>query len=510
MLPGKRPFNKNQITEAIVSHLPGWMKMRDGDSVGYRYLNAVLGEELDLLSRTLSYYTSYTNVVDSPVDALYQLSQVELDYPFSSGYITPLDSNGTSLGFNVIPVNSSLALFSNPLTRLEEDPENTIYPSGLGTINGIEWMSGDPSGLLAVQQNLDPIDPSSTLYYSIKNTTNLVDLIPVSGDALGLDYIGKGENASYDVLMPEPRWARERNFPMGPWITASGESSTPPSGVSVVYSSYVNEENEKIYFYKGFNNPYGSGVYNKADVDLEFEPVSGTIEIFDILNLTTSGTPYPIPSSGAVIYSYQTPSGVLDGIWMYEGYHNPIPEAITPQGVIDWVKENNSDVFTEIIPASSSYVAWEHMREGGYIDDEVFPHSGTFNWIDGTGNLKPTIRFTNATSRYQAEYAHRVADSITQLSNDPKDSFASYSKINGSMFYIGSSGSYQEVPIEPSQSDPIAVRILPTDMRPGAVAKVLLTVNTRRTEKWLNAQTQDKTIQFVQHNMGYTDDFGAY
>lgn len=505
MLAGKRPFKSNAILRSMMSRLPEWMKMSiDEESVGARFLNCIAAEEMGLLGRNLNLYSKYININDCPVDHITKMYELELEYPFSSGNIEPQDRHGNILNYRIYPVEDELTFLTNPPTRLAEDGADTIRPSGLnGTILGVEWMHAEPTGMLAVQDSQSPVEASSTLYCYTKTVDNSVNEIPFSGDALGKSYVGLTKNASYDLLMFDMSHSLETLYPTGIWISSSGDSITAPTAAVYGYSSFIDPSGNKTYYDRALNNPYGSGVYNLSDRELTFDPISGTVKVYDILNLTPSGTPYEIPSSGAIVYTFTS------GNWSYRGYYQTVPWEWTPPDIQANIIQAQGSGLT-ITATSGTYVSWQMLPSGGYLDTEVYPYSGTFTWIDGTGGTDKTIRFTNAESRYQAEYEYILHGNIRQLSSAPRDDHGSVGSRVGTLYFINGSQEYQEVSVEQSESSNLAVRIDPEDVRPGTSLKVILKVNAKRTEQWLNAQTNDKTVQFYQHNIGAFDQFGGY
>lgn len=503
MIPGQRPSHQSPTTRNMVQQLPSWMKIREADSKGSRFLEAVVGRELDLLYRTLDVYSQYVNIVDSPPDSPTEFWELQLDRPVTSGYITPI-FNGGPADYKIEVVDTNIAFLSNPPTRMVAT--DSFVPSGVQSgIYSLEWINGSPTGMIVAQDGVRSIDPSSTLYYSVATINNEVTLIPYSGANFGTSYIGLEQNSSYEIVSPEPSWSLTKKYPNNVWITPTGDVTSDP-GYSPFYSSYLDGDGNKIYHWKALNNPYGSGVYNHADVNLTFAPQSGTIIVYDILNLTTSGTPTVIPASG--IKTYNLISGLAGGSWMYQGYESTVPESIAPQEFID----DNLDSNGNYVPVTANEMretTWQILPVGGYVDDEVYPHSGTFNWISGTGDLGTTLRFVNGASKYQVEYSYTDRGHLRGLSSQPKDPHSSAAAGGGVLYFVDSNPVWKVPNIELSESYPIAVRVDPKVIRPGSTVSVMGKFNTRRVEQWFNAQTTNKTVQFVRHNMGYSDDFGS-
>lgn len=490
MLPARRPFHSTQSTANIVGRFPSWMKIRQTDSNGYKLVDALIGNEVELFTATYNAYSKYFFIDTTPIDAMTSLMQLELPFILKD---TIIYSN--NIGIKV--VENSLEFLTNPPTRINLT-DYKIYPSGLNNSNivGLEFISSYPESTLVVKTSLDDIIPSSLLYYNCNSNAVFVDPIPTSGISLGIDYVGLGMNGLYELAMPESEWSLRRKYPEGVWITASGTTqSTIPSGIFWKNQSFIDiDTNTKTYYKQALNNPYGSGVYNQADITLVNTPIDGTIKIYDDYNLT-SGVPTLIPSTGINVY------GFVSGVWEYKGYENPIPWDIVPTDIADAVN------YVPITPTLVGRTSWRILPSGGYIDDEVYPHNGTFNWIDGTG-LTNTIRMSGGFSKYEVHYAYKTYNNITQLSADPKLTGSYASPIDSIMHFIDSEEYTTNLHYNSSDTVLNALRIDPTELRPGSIIYYTILMNTRLYDRWYNAQTVDKTIQFYNHNMGYTDEMG--
>jgi hypothetical protein len=521
LLPSRREFHPTVYAAGIMSRFPEWMKLRQPTSVGFRFVDAILGNELELLSNTLDIYTTYNSIVRAPIDSLEELYQLELAYYFKDSFIeTSQGDNEDVLKIKV--VENSHEFLTNPPTRIG-DAIIALEPSGLGgsSIVGLEWMDGFPSGILAIKRNCDDIAPSSLLYYDITTKSNTINPLPVSGITLGVAYVGLGENNSYEAItQPESESSLKTKYPSGVWVTPSGEQTTIPSGINWENQSFIDTETGlKTYFKKSLNNPYGSGVYNQADVTLTFNPVSGTIKVYDVYNLT-SGVPTDIPSSGLNIYSftsgyYDIASGLnLLDTWTYKGFDSVIPWDILP---IDMKRQRTDAGFSGVGPTANliGNISWRLLPLGGYVDDEVFPHNTTFNWVDGITPLYNSgiattniIRFSGHFSKYDIQYQYQEFEQITQISADPKEVYKSASPSGGQLLFITGKEFYQPIRFETSESNINAVRIDPYIVRPGTTLDYTLLTNIQRQDTWMDAQTTDKTIQFYRHNIGYTDNLG--
>lgn len=495
MFPTKKPYHTTYFAENILNKFPAWMKLHDTDSVAYRFVNSIAGIELDLINSYLNKYKDYFFIGKTSTNAISELYQIELPYFLKDKIIKDIYDN------DIYIVNNSISLLSNPPTRIAGVSVDDLNLDN--NITGIEYFTGYPSGVLTVKTNKSDIEPSSLLYYRTNTINDTIEIIPYSGNALGIGYIGLDANGSYDILEPESEWNLRSKYPLSKWIDENGdEHTTIPSGIVWSQQSFIDLENgEKTYYNKALNNPYGSGVYHFADVELTFTPIPDTIVIKDRYNYT-SGIPTIIPSGGKEYFTFTS------GTYTYVGFENPIPWDILPKDIQeDIIYTYGSGV--PITPESAGFVSWRLLPQNGYIDDEVYPNNGTFQYIEGSGGLSNIIRFSGGFSKYTAEYEYIQSEGITQLSSDPKLSKDESTNYESSVLsYIIGTDFYQSIPYETSLTTSNAVRIDPYIVRPGTKLYYTLTANKKVNDVWSNAKTEDKTIQFYKHNIGYTDNVG--
>ena len=499
MLVTQRPFHSSTFTQSIMSRFPDWMKLRDPQSQGFKFMDILVGNELEFLNSVLDYYKDLIFIDRSSVTTLENLYRLDIPYILQASIVYPTDKEGKVLSTPIYITEDMTHFLSNKPTAIRYT-NNTVLGGLTGDIVGLEWLDQYPSGLLAVKQDVSDILPSSLLYYDILNRTNTITLTPVSGTALGLGYIGLSENSLYDIVEPSGHWNMEKLYPSGVWITPSGDVWYVPDFISAGTDSYIDEHNAKFYYQKLLNNPYGSGIYDKADVTLSCNPISGTIRVYDILNLT-SGVPTEIWDTGRVYYVYTS------GTWSYKGYDNPIPWDITPLDIRQAIVAQNGTP-VQIVPNPAGTVSWILLPSGGYVDDEVYPHTGSFAWIPGTGGYGNTLRFDHAFSKYQIEYEYKKFESITQISAEPRNSEVTAAERGGTLFFISNSVQYLPLYHEQSDTNPNDIRMNPKEIRPGTSLYFTAQINTIITDSWMDAQTTDKTVQFYKHNIGVTDQLG--
>lgn len=497
MFPTKKPYHTTYFASNLLNKFPAWMKLHNTDSIAYRFVNSIVGMELDLINSYLNKYKDYFFINKTSTNAISNLYQIELPYYLKDNIITDIYDN------NIYIVNDNISFLSNPPTRITEVSAfnlSGVYPY---YITGIEFFNSFPSGVLSVKTNNSDIQPSSLLYYKTNTINSNIENIPYSGDVLGIGYIGLNVNGSYDIAEPESEWSLKSKYPLSKWTDIDGNDyNTMPSGVIWSQQSFIDlETGIKTYYNKSLNNPYGSGIYHFADVELTFTPIPESIVVKDRFNYL-SGVPTIIPSGGKEYFTYTS------GTYTYVGFENPIPWDILPTDIQDdIIYTYGSGV--PIIPESAGFVSWRLLPKGGYIDNEVYPNNGTFHWIDGSGDLSNIIRFSGGFSKYTIEYSYEQLQGISQLSSEPKHMQEESTTYNlSSLSYISSGDFYQSIPYETSLTTSNAIRIDPYTIRPGTTVYYTLTANKKINDVWENAKTTDKTIQFYKHNIGYTDNLG--
>ena len=520
MLPARRQFHSTQHTAGILSNFPAWMKLRQPDSVGFKFTDAILGNELELLNSTLGVYQNYNSIVKSPIDAMTEVYQVELPYYLKTTMIQASDKDNL---IDISIVENNQEFLTNPPTRINSDP--TMFNIGLsglnGNIVGIEWLDGFPSGQLVIKTDASEIVPSSLLYYNIDSITDSINPIPFSGIALGIGYVGLGYNGLYESGVIQSNWNLLSQYPSDTYLYQGAiYTGMMPSGLSSSYQSYYDSDTgKKTYVQLALNNPYGSGVYDQFDIQLSQIPINGTIVLSDVFNLT-SGVPTVIPSSGLNIYGYtsgyyqySSDPSITDlqwqqDPWSYKGLQNPIDWNILPADFQKSIIANWGESGVGPTANVIGNISWRLLPSGGYVDDEVYPHKGTFKWIDGSGGLSNVIRISGGFSKYTIEYAYPQFNKVTQISAEPKVQYTPASQISGQIYFITESDLFQPIPFEVSRSSPTALRIDPNIIRPGVPIYYTANMNTSYKTTWENANMVDKTFQFFNHNIGYTDNLG--
>lgn len=518
MLPGLRSFNKADSTLRMVGNFPSWMKIRRPESVGFQFLEAVAGSEFDLLNRTLDLYSSYLLPSTAPNKSPTRFYEIQLDNLPPTGNIKALaiGNNGSiyRCEYPIYLIEDPTIFLSNPPTRMELTQR--IFPSGLVSgIASLEFFYASPTGYLVVRDNSDTIDASSVLFYPVDDQNNLLTLYPISGKCIGLGYVGLGENNLYEIVKPESETVLKRLYPTGVWVFPSGDYlafhesdfGLVPSGFYYANQSYINKDGEKVYYYAGLNNPYGYNKYNVSHIPLKYDPVESSIKVVDLMYLTASGTPTEIPSSGLFVYE-KLLSGQV-GTFIYRGYDPGIPERLLPRDI--WLSNLGPDGRYVAISGCTILhnTAWRMLPSSGYLDDEVYPHSGSFNYIYGEGPINNIIEFSGGNSTYQVEYSYKQYNSIAGLSSDSK-SIDGLSNQDGSLLFVDSEEDWVKFNPETSRSNDKAIRLSPLELRPGTTAKITLEVNSKWKDYWVSPSGTNKTILLKNHNIGFSDDFSGY
>lgn len=380
------PITKNKYfktTQDIISSvLPDDFKIvKDKNSNGYKFINALYGGEFDNCHDSLTkvYDNSFLSTFD--LTTPYEIFEVE----YSGLYKNELIKGD---GFIIRNVDDYEFLNARP-TRIQYI--DYISVSGVNRPIGVEYFKIENSGIYNITTDINhDVAEASGLFSNFNVSVNPTGLIvSISGYNGGVETQSFADKEIDEIVTPQLANSIREQYPdkrKVEWTDSKGiqrvseiDHYEPYQGYEVIgdsiraiasYTSdyYFDEDGKKIFFKTCLNNPYGSGVYNISRVPLQNIPISGTLKVFDIDNLDSSGNAIEIPRNGKTIYRFNNPD--VDPV-VYEGYDSVVPfnRGFISQGL-------------EATPVS--IVSWNYV-------------------YDGTKTL-PIIQFTNPTSRYLVEY----------------------------------------------------------------------------------------------------------
>lgn len=426
----RKPIQAKSTFRILRAIFPEQFKMvQDKTSNGYKFINLLYGVEIDEARRRLQ------NLYDNSfIETLDLSEQGEIYEVFLSGQINDRYLNSTVSGAIPIKITNQDQdgddeFYYGPPTRIVT--YSTLDISGIvyqGNIIGLEYFRENPSGYGYFLINTD--QRQSEAYATGSGSTWRIDvtnrgaIISSSGLWPGVatqDYTTQGAD---DVLNPLTSGYLSNTYPLTRRIKDDSgvywdiDHYTPYNGwvrdedgnvvANINYSGdfYYDTEGNKVYYRTAFNNPYGSGNYTTEYLRLRNIPISGTLKLYDLDIIDTSGNAIEIPSAGKDMYYLQSPymqNGEPTGIWdpKYVGYKQLVPSG---QG------------FGAIEGQLANFLAttsWAYQLEGGKIDE------GTMQYVESTsGDITNVLKITNPWSRYIAEYKYeqyKKAKYITSL-----------------------------------------------------------------------------------------------
>lgn len=223
----KRTYHNSHRTDEVLSFLPGWMKMKDPDSVGYQFINALIGEAVETIGEEITkvgysflaptthqnepyiVYKTIHDTTDGNIPFITPITgyiSVDIGHSIPSGTLDPSGNSSIIL----INVDDEERFFSYPTTRLTYDSDDDVEVVSSGIIiTGISFIKDystvDTDGNILIPKqnvfivNIDEESPVSssgnTLIYD--SEWNLLD-----GDDYGIGYQDYLHNLSYEIIEP--------------------------------------------------------------------------------------------------------------------------------------------------------------------------------------------------------------------------------------------------------------------------------------------------------------------
>lgn len=412
----KRPIQAKSTHRILRSILPDDFKMvKDKSSNGYKYINLLYGVEIDIAKDKLSdiYNNSFISNIDlSNTNSLYEVRL--------SGI--PRETLSSDIGH--IKITDETEFYNGSPTRII--PISGI-PLNSGYINngiiGLNYFRTNERGSGYLLANLDLEQESSyisSIYpsYRMKLKTSFDDtddIVSYTGFYNGISTQSYSSGSNDEILEPLDSGYLSKNYPLtrtvqdesGVYHTIDhyepylgwtrDENGNLVAVVDYSGSYYYNANGDKVYYRTAFNNPYGYNNYTSAYLDLRYTPISGTLKVYDIDILDSSGNATEIPASGKNLYYFKSPllnsqgSGVFDPIYL--GYSSTVPYDMG---------------FTSNIAGSSGNLlkttSWSYLHEGFTYNEE------SKSYIDGSGKITNKIKIENPNSRYLVEYKYKIHD----------------------------------------------------------------------------------------------------
>lgn len=424
----RKPLQAKSTDRIMRAILPAEFKMvSDKRSNGYKLINLLYGVEIDQVGEYMQqvYDDSFVETMDLSNDGL--LYDVYLSEIPKSQFLNTTVSGAVKIKItNWDSGGGDSEFWDGDPTRVSL--ESTMPLSGAvqsGHIIGLNYFRDNISGYgyLLVNSDTDQDEylnlSGSQWRFNLDNKGRILnwtglwpgigtfnfqeqgrdDLIaPLGSGYLYRKYpltrrVRDDSGVYWDIDHYEPYlgWVRDENWNVVAAVNYSGDY-------------YYTVEGEKVWYRTAFNNPYGSGNYTTEYLPLRNPPISGTLKIYDIDMLDSSGNATEISSAGQTVYRKQSPyilngspTGIFDPTYM--GYDSVVP---TDRGFGE-IEGQAADAFVD--------TSWEYQYAGGYVDE------GTMQYVEGSGELTNLVKIVNPVSRYIAEYNFKIYDQAKYITS---------------------------------------------------------------------------------------------
>lgn len=413
----KHPVNAKSTKRMLRILPPDWKMVNDETSNGYKFFNMVLGTEIDELTDRLQvlYDSLFLDTIDLSEEG--HLYQVELSgTPDNLGF---LNSDGIK-----IKITNEDEFYNGEPTRFNYIETYSI-PDTSNTIIGANYFRADSrgSGYFILTFNNDEGESYASGIYTAKRiyTDNTGEILSSSGFYTGIateDFENTGRD---ELITPIEPLILSGRYPKYRKLTISGVNhyighyepykgwTYDSDGNVVAVNDYFQEyyfdsQGDKVFHRTYLNNPYGSGNYNKQYFTLRHVPISGTLKVYDIDNLDSSGNAKEIPQSGINMY-YLKYSGMLDGEEggfepVYKGYSKYVPSG---EG-FNYIEGDEANLLTTI--------SWDYQRVGSKLD------SDSRSWVEpSSGDFTNMISITNPQTRYIVQYKWKRYNKANYISS---------------------------------------------------------------------------------------------
>ncbi|MCK9428848.1 MAG: hypothetical protein M0R17_02405 [Candidatus Omnitrophica bacterium] len=468
----KLPSQAKSTERLLRSVLPEHFKMvSDKNSNGYKYVNLLYGIECDNILDSIrevyneSFITSFdlskdyelyeANLSGVPTTSYLNSSglfpiKITNEYEFYNGDPTRIIPNGTlelpMYYLSYTGVLQASGEFKNGFDIGFNEP----CWSQISGIIGLEYIRKDMrgSGYLIITSDIDQTSGFFNNMYPVfsidvgNNLKTSGDFVNTYGIFNGVKEQNFSGSLTNEILYPIDSKTLLERYPLyrevldDSGILRTIDHYEPYHGwtknangqiIAVVdYSGeyYYDNSGEKIYYKTSYNNPYGYNNYTKAYLDLKYIPISGTLKVYDIDILDTSGNATEIPYSGKNLYYYKSPkmflgntSGELDAQFdpIYLGYESIVPSGM---GFSSNMEGSGCSLY--------KVTTWNYLHESGKLDE------GSLSYIDGTENITNRISLSGYHSRYMVEYKYKIYDNdryVSSLNSNGSISFHTPSPI---------------------------------------------------------------------------------
>lgn len=486
----KRKNYISRFTGNILDNIPSWMKLHDPESNGFPLLN-VAGQELERIDEQFNEGFNDLFVKNANINQLRELFIIDTREKFNKPSI---EGSGKFGNFNIKVVDNEFDFFNGRPTRFEYD--RTVLLSGIisGVISGlynVNYFNTFTSGYYYLIADNYPVNPSSVVIYN--EGFDPINYLTYASGRMEFDDAG-----FYEIIDPPDSGYLISKYPLYRSVVSGSPDGLigyrkephyePQASSGWDNTWFYDEEGELQYHFTRLNNPFGSGTYNLSSGWLLQSPIEGTLKIFDILNLK-SGLPVEIPSTGINIYQYVSPSGDFK----YIGYDNPVPYDYDGYG------GQTASLLTT--------TTWFQGRTSGYLDNDVPPNSGTFRYIQGTGELTNVVWFNNPISKYMAKYDYAKFRYLNDITTDTRYNH-NVDLLPANPYVLSEPNNYNghEVNWKFSKSGTSGIIVDSEIVRPGRDVDMTVNVVDIHEKTWVNPSGSVFTLNLFRNNLGFTQE----
>jgi len=453
----------------------------DPNSNGYRFVNAWFVPEFDLLYNQIEYATAALTLEDSDISYPSEIYECLVNNNITAQTISGIVVSGA-----VVPITISdkFEFFYGTPTRVKYLQNLQISGVVYGLL-GLEYIRSDQkgSGYLMVGLDDSNINLFGNSYEVLKVPVTrycTLDQTNISGFDLAVQTQDFSSTGFDEILEPETRSQLEELYPLSLTIkdTISGISTnstrnyvidhyTPDygyawdpaiSGYKALHpndNTYYDDQGIKKYYRTALNNPNGSGIFDTVYVTLQYTPLSGTLQLFDINNLSMSGTQVEIASSGTQLYYY---SGIYtedNFLPVYIGYEQKVPVEYLADPSI----ENTGIPYLQ--------TSWDYCRLSGGLNSD-------FVWEEFSSNpITNRIKIVNPISKYLVTYKYLLNDRVKFISSNTASKFVKLES-ESKLYTQDTDSTLAELPWKESydpDTSKVAITFDGLEVRPGSAIK---------------------------------------
>jgi len=410
----KKIYKSNNTFRLINTVFPSDYKLAtDTKSNGYTLINSMYSLEVDSIKSYLD-------------QSKHAISFENYDYGYDSNFsyvsFPTLIESGILYGtYNTkdypITITTHSVFMDGPATRFIYNPTHSIdlpQQTNASGIYGLEYMRTTKEGSGLLFFNTDATTDTPFLYNNVFQTYKLPlsdlmepDFNNISGIVIGAESVTGNVNDKLEVLSPAGFSNLNRQYKTQTTVYLPDLSTIDRIKRAYTLDYYEPEQyywddytntykpqlrefeyymkgTEKVYMRAMLNNPNGSGVFDTEYLDLAHIPISGTLKVFDLENLTDEDKPFEIPASGINSYTYTTVGDDTKSNYTYLGYYDTVPYE---QGLID---DNVPAIYYKT-------TSWDYVNE----EDGLIG----FDWVSvASGTITNKIKIKNPISKYIVTY----------------------------------------------------------------------------------------------------------